>query len=74
MKIYLLSRLHKFVNYDEYDSFVVRAQNENKARIIASKDAGDEGPKVWMNTEETSCGEIRCVGKERIILGSFNPG
>lgn len=74
MKLYFLSRLHGCTNYDQYDSFVVRAENENRARIIASGEAGDEGPESWIDTEETSCTELACAGAERVILGSFNAG
>jgi hypothetical protein len=74
MKLYYLSRLNGCTNYEQYDSFVVRAENENKARIIASQRAGCEGPAAWTDTEETSCEELRRDGRERVILGSFNAG
>jgi urease accessory protein UreE len=66
MKIYLVERQDR-VGWDEYDSFVVRAENEEDALIqcdytLCSKENG------------TTVTEIKAKGEKGRILGSFNAG
>ena len=54
-------------DYDEYDAFVIRAENHAEARMMAEKVAVHSGQK-W------SAKEIKVEGKSEVILDSFNAG
>ena len=70
MKLYLVERTDK-IDYDEYDSYVVRANNvEDALKLCQNKEFKDECFRID-NTEIT---EILLEGKEEIIIGSFNAG
>ena len=70
--IYLLARTEA-VNYDEYDSKVVRAPNEQQARELANEDTGDEGT-LWNDPEQVTCESLDPNGEAGVILGSFHAG
>lgn len=65
MKIYLVERTDS-VDYDEYDSFVVVAENEEKAVEICSDS--------MFTKFNTKVEEVMADAEERIILGSYNAG
>ena len=52
--------------YDEYDSFVVRAADEENALMACNEE-------TWTK-DNTKVTEILTEGQEQIILGSFNAG
>ena len=70
MKIYLI----EFENhdYDEYNSFVVSAENKKDAIKVLKEVIHIEHSIPW--TAKYSIKEIKSGGKRRIILGSFNAG
>ena len=65
MKLYEVIRTDPW-GWDEYDSFVVRAENkENALKVIDQYD---------FRVDNTNIIEITLDGEEKIILGSFNAG
>ena len=64
MKLWLVSRTDE-VSYDEYDSFVIRAETLEEAVQIAQT---EECHGHWSGEELTR------KGKLGIILGSYNAG
>lgn len=63
MKLWLVSRTDK-IDYDEYDSFVIRSKTAEHAICIAQNECRGE----WIAKE------ISTDGAEEVILGSFNAG
>ena len=62
-----------FASYDEYDSKVVVAPTEQKAREIANRRAGCEG-RIWGDVTKVSCRVVDPDEAPREIIGSFNAG
>ena len=75
MKLWLIERHEDDVGYDESAGFVVRAETEHAARVLASKRRrGDENPSVWLDQNESSCEQITEEGDEAVILTDFKAG
>ena len=78
MRIYILKAREKLVPnpwspwFDKAFGFIVQAENELSARMIAASDAGDEGDDVWLKPRFTSC-EILLVddNQTKIIMKDF---
>lgn len=74
MNVYLLEVKKEFDGgYDSYDSHVVQAKTERKARQLCQH--GDEGD-IWVMPARTI---IKLIGvneeqEEKVILSSFNAG
>lgn len=68
--------INKLAGYDSNDSFVVRAHDAINARLMASKQAGDEGADTWINSDKSSCVSIGTayVDSADVIIQSFNAG
>jgi hypothetical protein len=63
--------------YDTAHGFVVRAESERNARILANRLAGDEAslyPDVWLDPEFTSCRLLTGVGEEEVVMRDFRAG
>jgi len=60
-------------DYDEYDSFVVRAPNETEARELAAV-VGSQNYDRWRDPTRSSCVELDQNGRAEVIIGSFNAG
>jgi hypothetical protein len=73
MKLYLLKQKGRY-SYDEYDSKLVRAENETQARFVASLKPGDEGEATWLLDCYSSVEEVTQEGPSEQIIGSFNAG
>ena len=75
MNIYLLKRKADRAGYDVANGFVVRANTAKKARLLASREAGDEGDIKWIRPKYSS---LECIGEcsstmnEAVILRDFN--
>ena len=41
--------------YDTVDCFVVRAESEHKARILASEETSMEDKSTWLDSDRTTC-------------------
>ncbi len=54
--------------YDKMFGIVVRAENEEIARYIASENNGEEKPEAWLNEDYSTCEEILSDGEEMVIL------
>jgi hypothetical protein len=61
-------------SYDEAHGFVIRAENENAARMFAGNDCGYEGEGVWLNPDQTTCVELTGNGESGVILIDFVRG
>jgi len=72
IKLWLLKR--KDVWYDEAAGFVIRAQREQDARVIASEYAGGEGAEVWLDPEDSTCTELTRDGEPGVVLEDFRAG
>jgi len=68
MNLYLIERTDE-IDYDEYDAFVIAAENENDAHKFCIFRAGLSSPptckKIGIATTDVVAG---------IVLGSFNAG
>jgi len=77
MKIY---KITQNVNngYDTYDSFVVYAENQKKAKLVHKLDDTDDNYGSWVKNvadiEVEYLGEAKEGAKEGEILSSFNAG
>ena len=73
MNIYLLTRTDRW-SYDDYDSTVVIAKNEEEAKQISIKSLGSSG---WVSSSDLINAELigKAIDKEpKIVLSSFNAG
>lgn len=86
MKLYLISRTDKW-GYDDYDSFLVAAENEESA---LSYHPNGQKLKDYLSKEDIAWGyyggwttkenlKIECIGEsyskeEKVIISSFNAG
>lgn len=66
--IYLVKRDPKYVDYGEYDAFVVRAKSKMEARELCN----DTG--FHVKYDPLTITLIEPEGKSEKILGSFNAG
>ena len=57
--------------YDKAFGFVVRATDENEARLLASDNAGDEGQDAWIDANASTCVELTADGPSEMILQDF---
>lgn len=72
MKIYLVRRTDfRFYDWDTFDSFVVRAENEERALELCNKEDFDGNA---FRKENTEIEEVKEEGIEEVILGSFHAG
>ena len=72
MKIYKIE--FNSCSYDEYDSFIVRAENKESVETLVRKEHPEE---KWARVQWEKgfvITEIPLEGKEEILLGSFNAG
>jgi hypothetical protein len=79
MKLWLLTRVEKpdeeyWPHYDQAVAFVVRAENEEHARSLASAQAGDEQAKFWGDPRQSDCVRLRHSGAAEVILRDYNAG
>ena len=70
MKLYRVYRTDN-VGWDEYDSFIVRAENEERALELCLE--AEYGDKNFIKDNVVFV-ELTVEGTEGIILGSFNAG
>ena len=75
MKLWILSRTDD-VDYDQYDSFVILANDETEARQLAEAHGEVWRKKgVWLNPDMCTCELLTRKGKQaKVILGSYNAG
>jgi hypothetical protein len=58
---------------DCVEAFVVRAESEQIARLMASLQPGDEGSEFWRDPARSSCEVITEIGLQEIIIRHFRP-
>lgn len=86
MKLFKLEAI-KSIDYDSYDSVLIRAKNEAAARAVAKQYLkGDENhpynPETkgyakidfWGDKNLSSCDVVTVSGPEETIISSFNAG
>lgn len=54
--------------YDKTFGFVVRAETEQQARAIASKESSDEGCNAWLDVWQSDCIELTTDGDEGVVI------
>jgi hypothetical protein len=84
MKLFLLQRTAKgkaiSPQYDVNVGFVVRAHTAQHARELANDPefGGDEkrngDPNFWLDSEFSTCEQLKLSGKAEVILREFNAG
>ena len=75
MKIFILEVIGSWNPwYDSMHGLVIRAENEESARMEATLHAGDEGPVAWLDNTKTSCEVVTEEGSPGLILQDFNAG
>lgn len=47
---------------------VVRAESEEDARGLVSRDSGGEGPAAWLDASLSTCVELTTVGPREVII------
>jgi hypothetical protein len=57
--------------YDKAFGFVIRAESEERARLIAAENCGDEKEEAWLNPILSSCKELFLEGEEEMILRDY---
>ncbi len=72
MELFLLTRKDD-VDYDEVESFVIRAESGVIARGMADNESGDEG-RIWSDTAKVDCVSLTNDGEETIIVRNYHPG
>ena len=60
--------------YDCYHVFVIQAETESEARLIASDSKGDEGEDAWLNPKWSYCRELVPDGKSGVVISDFHAG
>ena len=75
MKLFILKEIQGVKEftpwYDKSFAHIVRAKTETNARLLASKEAGDEGADVWLHVKKTSCEILKKNGDEEAIICDF---
>ena len=71
MALFLIER--KKVEFDETIGFVIRARNENRARVLASE-KGIPAGSCWVDPSQTTCTKIEGAGYDKVIIESFKYG
>lgn len=61
-------------HYDQTYKVLVIAKNEEKARELATRVAGDEGKNAWANPKLSACKEIDPDSTPRILCWEYNAG
>ena len=72
MKLFLITRTDDW-DWDEYDSFVIRAENKENVLTLARAEISSWSEDTFTK-ENTVITELTSKGEEQIILGSFNAG
>lgn len=60
--------------YDKAYGFVVLAETEEGARLLAANDAGDEGRDAWINSQLSTCKVVDTHPPARLLLRDFCAG
>lgn len=74
MRLYLLRPVEPWQPwYDKCFGFVVRAESDDDARLLASSsdECGDEESEVWKNPALTTCVEVLNDGERGVIIKDF---
>ena len=74
MPLFLLKSQVSSPRFDVAKGFVIRASRPSNARKLAAQRAGDEGPEIWFDPEQSTCTLIREYGPDRVILRAFQNG
>lgn len=65
----------RFFGFDSYQGFVIRADNEIRARMVVEAYVRDgQTGAIWLDSEYTLCEEIQPYGETKIILSDYVQG
>jgi len=67
----------KTPRWDIYTEFVICAYSEKQVRKMAANESGDEGSKVWLDSNLSYIKMISnttCLNKKEIVIGCFHAG
>lgn len=77
LQLWLLEA-NEWHGYDTYQGFVICAETEAEARLVASNKAADEGPSVWTDPKHSTAEVIAyttCYAHDDpIVLADFHAG
>ncbi len=73
MNLYLL-KINEPKGHDTVNGFIIRANNEESARLQASANAQDEGPLSWLKPGNSTCTPLTIEGQVGVILYDFHAG
>lgn len=75
MNLYLLKRTDE-VDYDEYDSCLIRADSEQVARAIANQKCNSpwDSHESFLLASKSTCEIVTAKGNEGVIISSYNAG
>ncbi len=75
MKLWLLECIVDWPNpWDCNMGFVIRADSEYAARVLAESVTGDEPLGAWLDGTQTTCEELTADGGTDIVLRDFHAG
>jgi hypothetical protein len=78
VKLWLLKPVHiegdRRWGWDCAHGFVVRADSETDARLLAAGESGDELPTAWLKPELSTCEELTAEGGAEVVLRDFHAG
>ena len=73
MKLWLIERDWKLVDYDETIGLVIRAETEEQVRRLARRRSWDHS-KDWLDPKRAKCQEITTDGPVRTLLQANHRG
>jgi len=73
VRLWHLTRLDS-AGCDEAQAFVIRAATRQRARKLASLQAGDEGPEVWLDPKKVKCVGLKPNRTEGVVIRDFQNG
>jgi len=75
MDLFLLRQIDGIADFDEVVEFVLLAEDEDHARLLASEAGhGDEGAACWLSESTSTCEKLTRKGPARIIVRHFKAG
>jgi hypothetical protein len=73
MKLWIIRR-REYADWDEYEAFVISAETEERARLLAKEEALEAEKKIWLDPEYTTCHELTVDEPEGVVLADFHAG
>jgi hypothetical protein len=74
MDLFLLRQIDGIADFDEVVEFVILADDEEHARLLASEQRADEGSACWLSESTSTCEKLSRKGQARVIVRHFKAG